>query len=85
MGIITSLLIGREATLATRKSERNHHRLDEIEEEIANVTTQRDDDETKRVLRVLDELRKQGIGRSSYNLQSSYGQGIAPCESVRKN
>ena len=63
------------------KEPAKHPRVAEIEEEISQALARGlDDKKATAVLGVLDELRKEGVTRSQYNLGSPYGQGLSHCE-----
>jgi hypothetical protein len=63
--------------MATRRQVRPK-RVAELEAELSKVTDRaRSDKKSRAILSVLEDLRKQGVQRSQYNLASPYGQGIS--------
>lgn len=61
----------------TRKGD--DQRVTEIEREIAIAVDQGDPSATQTILTMLEELRRQGVSRSHYNLASPYGHGMTRC------
>lgn len=64
--------------MATKRQVRQPKRVAELEAELSEATERaRSDKKGLAILRVLEDLRKQGVQRSQYNLASPYEQGIS--------
>jgi hypothetical protein len=55
-------------------------RMTDFENELAQVLDRTaGDTNAEGILGTLEDLRRLGVGRSHYNLESPYGQGMARC------
>lgn len=66
--------------MATKQRREARPRLAELEEQMSEAAERaRHMPGGGAVLRMLDDLRKQGVTRAKYNLESAYGHGGSPC------